>query len=176
MSNGDLRLHFVFSERFDMRTFNVNRLDADGVSEVTLYKVFHPLPDSLVSETIFERMNFATGQWDKAGIIEWSNRTTCGVFFGGIPPKIGMRELRKKKKNNSKSRRFKAGGTEYKWKLQPEDTGDTGLVCEGSRGKVVATWTHETNILYVSERVVDQLDHIVITCLMNLWMWTMRLW
>lgn len=41
MSNGDLRLHFVFSERFDMRTFNVNRLDADGATEVTLYKVFY---------------------------------------------------------------------------------------------------------------------------------------
>lgn len=48
--------------------------------------------------------------------------------------------------------------------------------CEGSRGKVVATWTHETNILYVSERVVDYLDHIVVTCFLNLWMWRNRLW
>ena len=40
MSNGDLRLHFIFSDRFDMRTFNVNQLDADGVNEAMLYKVF----------------------------------------------------------------------------------------------------------------------------------------
>ncbi|CAL1702247.1 unnamed protein product [Somion occarium] len=172
---GDLLLHLHYSDNnnYDMRTFRLNKIDEDGANEVEFYKFFHPLPDSFASETTYERMNLVTGQWEKAGHIEWNGRNNANVYFGGMNPKVNIRELRRVKKSNSQSRRFKAGDTEYKWKISPEDA---GLFCETKRGKVVATWTHDTRILTVGDRVHEHLDRVVVTFLLNLWMWQNKWW
>ncbi|KAI0092781.1 hypothetical protein BDY19DRAFT_883607 [Irpex rosettiformis] len=136
----------------------------------SLSKFYHPLiagSDSGV--TYFERMNCATSLWEPAGHVEWSSNHSANVYFG--LERVPLRELRRLKKTTSKSRRFKANGTDYRWKLA-----DNGfdLICVSTQisafGRNVAEWSNERSTLRVVERFEPILDRLVVTCILNLWM------
>ncbi|ESK97595.1 hypothetical protein Moror_17595 [Moniliophthora roreri MCA 2997] len=97
---------------------------------------------------------------------------------------------RDKLKANSKSRRFKAGNSEYKWKRVDNDNEKDLIVCSqffsrgilsvsqcvDSRGETVVTWTHDSSMLVVSRKVEAHLDRVVVTCFLNIWAIHMGNW
>ncbi|TCD71309.1 hypothetical protein EIP91_011080 [Steccherinum ochraceum] len=116
MAGGDLVFHFVYpaaTSYNDMRTVQIKQVVEGSTEEIDFYK--HPLTDSTSGETTFYRMNIDIDRWETAGTISWSSNHTATVRFG--IEDISMRELRKPKKGSSQSRRFKAAGSEYKWKI-----------------------------------------------------------
>ncbi|KAF9076369.1 hypothetical protein BDP27DRAFT_1313222 [Rhodocollybia butyracea] len=160
-------LHFVFSSTInsDMRSFNVLFLPGESTDVVELYRFHHPLIGSTQGLTTFHRQNLATCIFETAGQIDWLSDHNATVYFG--LEEVHIRDLRKAKKPTSKSRRFKASGSEYKWKQVPNANSD--LVCVDSRGKVVASWSQEQLNLHVSSQAEAILDRLVVTCFLNLW-------
>ncbi|PCH41426.1 hypothetical protein WOLCODRAFT_131910 [Wolfiporia cocos MD-104 SS10] len=174
MSTADLVLQFLYPEssNADMRTFRVVQLPDETTSESEeLYKFHHPNTGTTTGVTSIQRKNLTTQRWENAGQIEWTSNTNATVYFG--IERVSMRELRRLKKSSSRSRRFKASGTEYKWKIADNEI---DMICVSTRGKVVAAWSHELNILRVTDRADGILDRVVVTCFLNLWMKTLRLW
>ncbi|KAI0692648.1 hypothetical protein BC835DRAFT_1406968 [Cytidiella melzeri] len=172
MAGGDVVLQFIWppsDTTTDLRTLRIKQIDENGEAH-DIYKFRHPLiAYSNSGVTYFQRMNFATNLWETAGHIEWSSDHSANIYFG--LERIPLRELRRMKKNTSKSRRFKANGTDYKWKIA--DNG-LDLICVstqlGARGKNVAEWSNEALTLRVAERAEPILDRLVVTCILNLWM------
>jgi len=170
-SNGVI-LHFVPTDPTitDIRNGRMVQLVGDSAEEVEVYKIYHPSTDvmsgttSLAGTTIFHRMNSATNRWETALEVEYRSNIPITVHFG--IEAVHVRDLRKLNKSSSKSRRFKAGGSEYKWK-NTDDNKD--LYCVDSRGKIVATWTEETMKLWVAEKLQGSLDRVVVTCLLHVW-------
>ncbi|TFY79399.1 hypothetical protein EWM64_g4609 [Hericium alpestre] len=174
MSSTDIILKFSYppaESNSDMRTFNVYRVYEGSTDQLELYKFYHPNTGLSIGVTTFHRKNTTTSKWETAGEIEWSSDTNATVHFG--IDEVPMRELRKPKNTNSKSRRFKASGHEYKWKVAE---GDKDLFCVDSRGKKVATWTQDDLTLRVEARGEGVLDRIVVTCLLNSWMKGQGMW
>lgn len=181
----DLVLRFRYPDQSqsqhanDMRTVNIKQVAVsdEQETEADLYKFYHPVIQGLrTGVTTYHRMNTSTGTWMMAGSIDWQTDSTCNVFFGGTE-KVHIRELRKSKKATSKSRRFKAGGSEYKWKLAENGRDLTCLSQQlTSYGKTVAEWSQETLTLRVAERVEPILDRVVVTLFLNLWMRSMDDW
>ncbi|EIM88220.1 uncharacterized protein STEHIDRAFT_155573 [Stereum hirsutum FP-91666 SS1] len=149
----------------DPRTFTVFRPTDDGSGPIELYKFYHPNSGLTFGSTTFHRKNMATAKWETAGEIDWTSATNATAHFG--IEEVPMRELRKPKKADSKSRRFKASGSEYKWKKADNNK---DLFCVDSRGKTVASWNQTALTLRVEKRVEPILDRIVVTCLLNTWM------
>ncbi|KIP12826.1 hypothetical protein PHLGIDRAFT_123891 [Phlebiopsis gigantea 11061_1 CR5-6] len=202
MTGNDLVLRFRYPDESqsqhanDMRTVNIKQVAVsdEQETEADLYKFYHPVIQGLrTGVTTYHRMNTSTGTWMMAGSIDWQTDSTCNVFFGGtekVPPlsnyyvrqrtknvQVHIRELRKSKKATSKSRRFKAGGSEYKWKLAENGRDLTCLSQQlTSYGKTVAEWSQETLTLRVAERVEPILDRVVVTLFLNLWMRSMDDW
>ncbi|KAH8113372.1 hypothetical protein DFH11DRAFT_1727850 [Phellopilus nigrolimitatus] len=161
MSGEDVVLLWHFpspQEGRDMRTFNIF-LDLG-----TTMQAFLTIPGVAESVTTFERWNLTVHRWEIAGEIHWTNNFSGQVQFGVHI--LQLQEIRKRKKQSSKSRRFVANGAEYKWKIA--DAGND-LFCVDSRGRKVATWTQETLELRVVSSVEDILDRLVVTCLVNIW-------
>jgi len=173
MAGTDYVFHFIYpaaTPTNDMRTVQVKQVVEGTVDEIDFYKFQHPVTGSISGVTTFYRMNMETQRWETAGQIEWSSNNSATVYFG--IEKVSMRELRRPKKSSSHSRRFKAGGSEYKWKLMED-----GLVCISvSRSRTIATWTQSALSLRVAERGEPMLDRIVVTCFLNLWMKTRNMW
>ncbi|KAK0191264.1 hypothetical protein F5146DRAFT_1047887 [Armillaria mellea] len=160
-----LRFEFSVSSNSDMRTFKVHRLpDSASSSVIELYRFYHPVTGLVAGLTTFHRQNLVTNIFETAGQIEWLSNSNATVQFG--INQYHIRELRKQKKSNSQSRRFKVGGSEYKWKIAGNNT---DLFCVDSRGKTVATWLQEELTLRVATRVESILDRVVVTCFLNLW-------
>lgn len=136
-----------------------------------MYKFQHPNTGTNTGVTDISRKNAATQRWEHAGQIDWLSDHTANVMFG--TERVHIRELRKMKKQSSKSRRFKAGGSEYKWK-QAENGKD--LFCVSTRGKVVATWSDDQSQLRITDRGEGILDRVVVTCFLNSWMNGLKLW
>ncbi|CCM01691.1 uncharacterized protein FIBRA_03755 [Fibroporia radiculosa] len=118
MASGDLTFRFIFPQNSDadMRTFQIRQVIEGSLDTAEIYKFHHPNTGTNMGVTTIQRKNAATQRWENAGQIEWSSDTNASVFFGGIE-RVSMRDLRKLKKPTSKSRRFKANGAEYKWKI-----------------------------------------------------------
>ncbi|KAJ3485364.1 hypothetical protein NLI96_g5028 [Meripilus lineatus] len=153
---GDLILHFVYpapTALNDLRTVTIKQVPAEGGDEIELYKFSHPVTGTGVGVTTFQRQNFAVPRWETAGQIEWVNNYNGYIYFG--VERVAMRDVRRQKKSTSTSRRFKAGGNEFKWKIINEGE---DLICVSARGKTVALWTQSTQILKVVERVENVLD------------------
>ncbi|KAH8106213.1 hypothetical protein BXZ70DRAFT_1004487 [Cristinia sonorae] len=172
MSAGEYAFQFVYpaaTPTNDLRTVLVKQVVEGLESGIEFYK--HPVTGSISGVTTFSRMNLETQRWETAGTVEWSSNHSAVVTFG--IESISMRELRKPKKSSSQSRRFKAGGSEYKWKVTED-----GLVCSGGSrgGKVVATWSQSTLTLRVAERIEPILDRVVVTCFLNIWMKSRNAW
>ncbi|KAI0079652.1 hypothetical protein K474DRAFT_548472 [Panus rudis PR-1116 ss-1] len=169
----DIVLRFVYysDERYDKRSVRIYEIKEDG-QQVQIYNFFHPLADTTLGTTTeYYRRLASTGNEHRAGHIEWTTRFQPYVYWGGLQPKVGTKELRKIKNKSSKSRRFKVDGTEYKWKIKADGQ---GLVCERGRGRVVAEWNEPTKTLRVSSDEVPReevLDRFVVTCYLNLWFW-----
>jgi len=164
-----ISLRFIYpSDRStsDVRSLRINQVLEGSSNETELYKFYHPFADANTgtTTTTFHRMNLATNRWETAGEIEYRSLTPITVHFG--IEAVHARDLRKLKKSSSKSRRFKAGGSEYKWKIADNET---DLVCVDSRGKPVAKWSQQALQLLVAEKVQGCLDRIVITCMLNVW-------
>ncbi|KAI0069013.1 hypothetical protein BV25DRAFT_1792070 [Artomyces pyxidatus] len=169
-----LRLQYPPAESVaDPRTVNIYRtvVTDDSTDQVELYKFHHPNTGSRIGVTTFHRMNMATQKWETAGEIDWTSDTNATVLFG--IESISIRDLRTPKKSSSKSRRFKASGSEYKWKIADEGV---DLFCVDSRGKTVATWTEGELSLHVESRVESILDRLVVTLLLNRWMKALGSW
>ncbi|KAJ3803073.1 hypothetical protein GGU11DRAFT_671288 [Lentinula aff. detonsa] len=167
MSSPPFNLHFVFASAIDadMRTFKVNLLPSDSSTHsIELYRFHHPVTGLTHGLTTFRRQNMATNIFETAGQIEWSSDHNATIYFG--LEEVHIRDIRKAKKSTSRSRRFKAGGSEYKWKLA-SDSAD--LVCVDSRGKTIASWNQEQSNLHVSPKGESILDRLVVTCFLNLW-------
>ncbi|KAJ3761650.1 hypothetical protein FB446DRAFT_714070 [Lentinula raphanica] len=165
MSSSTLDLNFVFTPENDMRSFKVNLLTTDpSIQIIELYRFYHPVTGLSHGLTTFHRQNLATNLFEPAGQIEWSSDHNATAYFG--LEEVHIRDLRRAKKSSSRSRRFKAGGSEYKWKLS-SDTGD--LVCVDSRRKTIATWNQEQSNLQVASKAESILDRLVVTCFLNLW-------
>ncbi|KAJ7742433.1 hypothetical protein DFH07DRAFT_750393, partial [Mycena maculata] len=165
----DTVLRFSYSNSEEIRTFRAFQ-QVEGGTELELYQFYHSSYGPSDGVTTFQRKNLNTSIWEPAGEISWTSNTNATVHFGMT--EVNIRDLRKPKKSSSKSRRFKAGGHEYKWKLSEEN----GLFCVDSRGKTVATWSQEDATLSVAAQVENILDRIVVTCLLNLWIRHLGLW
>lgn len=89
----------------------------------------------------------------------------------------------------ARSRRFKVGGSEYKWKVAENDVDlivsalrfhplppFTLLQCVSTRRKTVAAWSQEDVTLRVTDRGEGILDRVVVTCFLNLWMKRLNMW
>ncbi|KAI0773932.1 hypothetical protein C8Q74DRAFT_797720 [Fomes fomentarius] len=177
MASTDIVLRFEFSSNpnADVRTVQVLQVIDESRSTAELYKFHHPNTGVTTGVTSIQRKNTETGLWENAGQVEWSSDTSGAVYFG--VERVSIRELRKPKKPSSKSRRFKANGAEYKWKLAENGT---DMVCVsdnlGNRGKVIAQWTQDTLILRVAERAEGFLDRVVVTCFLHLWFRRFNIW
>lgn len=166
MDDINLRFQYSASSNTDIRTFSVCT-----THDQELYKFYHPVTGLSIGVTTFFRKNPATNVYDTAGSIEWLSNTNAIVHFG--INEVSIRDLRKAKRSNSQSRRFKAGGSEYRWKFRDNKR---DLDCLDSWGKTVASWTQEQLRLRVATRVEDVLDRIVVTCLLNLWFRDLGIW
>ncbi|KAJ4492985.1 hypothetical protein C8J55DRAFT_220177 [Lentinula edodes] len=124
----------------------------------------HPVTGLSHGLTTFHRQNLTTNIFETAGQIEWSSDYNATVHFG--LEEVHIRDLRKAKKSSSRSRRFKAAGSEYKWKMASDSV---DLFCVDSRGKVIASWNQEQSNLLVSPKGESILDRLVVTCFLNLW-------
>ncbi|KAI0771868.1 hypothetical protein BD413DRAFT_475288 [Trametes elegans] len=177
MTASDLVLHFAFptNTNADLRTVNIHQTIEGSDQPVELYKFYHPNTGVNTGVTSIQRKNMDTQLWENAGQIEWSSNTSGAVYFG--VERISIRELRRQKKPSSKSRRFKAGSSEYKWKIAENGT---DLICVSdnltNRGKTIALWTQETLILRVAERAEGFLDRVVVTCFLHLWFRRLNIW
>ncbi|KAF8232397.1 hypothetical protein L208DRAFT_1397356 [Tricholoma matsutake] len=175
MTSDDINLHFKYStgSNTDIRTFSVywtRAIQSNDELEVTeLYQFYHPVTGHTTGVTTFCRQNPATHVFETAGAIEWFSNSNATVHFG--IDEVPIRDLRKAK--NSQSRRFKAEGSEYKWRFG-NNQGD--LDCLDSRGRTVASWSQEQLRLRVAARVADALDRIVVTCLLNIWIRRLGMW
>ncbi|KAN0097736.1 hypothetical protein V8E55_002182 [Tylopilus felleus] len=120
MPNSDILLRFVLStdDSADMRTFRVLQV-LDNATELELYKFSHPLTGHSTGTTTFHRKNLHTSIFETAGHVEWFSSFNATVWFG--VDECAVKDLRKAK-NGSQSRRFKASGMEYKWKLRENGT------------------------------------------------------
>ncbi|RPD61923.1 hypothetical protein L226DRAFT_571316 [Lentinus tigrinus ALCF2SS1-7] len=176
-SSSDLVLRFEFSSNpnADMRTVQVHQIIDESQTPVELYKLHHPNTGLTTGVTSIQRKNAETQLWENAGQIEWSSNTSGAVYFG--VERVSIRELRKPKKPSSKSRRFKAGSSEYKWKLA-ENGSDMICVSDnlGNRGKMIAQWSQDTFTLRVTERAEGFLDRVVVTCFLHLWFRRFNIW
>ncbi|KAK7061587.1 hypothetical protein R3P38DRAFT_3383766 [Favolaschia claudopus] len=185
----DTVLRFSYSKPEEIRTFGAHKR-LDGGGELQLYEVSCTVPESrfLISRkfyhssygpstgvTTFQRKNLRTDVWEPAGEISWTSSTNATVHFG--TDEVRKRCVREFRQNDGhgieqRSRRFKAGGSEYKWK-----TGEgNDLFCVDSRGKTVATWTQELTTLWVGAPAERILDRVVVTCLLNLWVRQLGHW
>ncbi|ETW84312.1 hypothetical protein HETIRDRAFT_416015 [Heterobasidion irregulare TC 32-1] len=189
----DIVLRFAYpppETNSDFRTFNVYRVSEESTEQVELYKVhiiaapsatvllmitqfYHPNTGMPIGGTTFHRKNLNTMKWETAGEIEWTSNTNARIYFG--IDEVSIRDLRKPKNANSKSRRFKASGSEYKWKIAEKNTDLLKKImvrpqCVDSRGRTVATWGQAEQTLRVEGRVGSILDRIVVTCLLHIWM------
>ncbi|GBE79301.1 hypothetical protein SCP_0204990 [Sparassis crispa] len=167
MANTDVILQFLYpsDDNHDMRTFQAKQMVEGSTEMVEMYKFHHPATGSTSGVTSFQRKNLNTQRWENAGQIEWMSDSSATVYFG--IERVSARELRRSKKTSSKSRRFKVAGSEYKWKIAENGV---DLFCVSTRGKTVAVWSQETQVLRVTERAEGFLDRVVVTCLLNLWM------
>ncbi|KAJ7699910.1 hypothetical protein B0H17DRAFT_1047627, partial [Mycena rosella] len=129
----DITLRFAYSNSEEMRTFRVyKRIEAvGGATELELYqasasvdicflafillKFYHSSYGPSSGVTTFQRVNENTSVWEPAGEISWTSSSNATVHFG--INEVNIRDLRKAKKSSSQSRRFKAQGSEYKWKM-----------------------------------------------------------
>ncbi|KAJ7781419.1 hypothetical protein B0H16DRAFT_1498347 [Mycena metata] len=152
----DTILRFAFSKPDEIRTFRVHKRLEDG--ELALYEFYHSSYGPSSGVTTFQRKNLSHIQ------ISWTSRENATVHFG--ISEVNIRDLRKPKKSSSQSRRFKAGGSEYKWKM----TEGSDLLCVDSRGKT------RRRTLSVGAQVEHILDRVVVTCLLNLWIRQLGLW
>ncbi|OCH88303.1 hypothetical protein OBBRIDRAFT_94950 [Obba rivulosa] len=166
-----LPFEFSTNPNADMRTVNVKHVVAGAAEPEEFYKFFHPLTGVTTGVTSIHRRNLATQRWENAGEVEWTNNWTAHVYFG--LERVNMKEVRQLHKRSSKSRRFKAKGIEYKWKIA--DNG-TDLFCVNLRGKTIATWTQEDVTLRVIRSAEPILDRVVFTCFLNLWMKNINAW
>ncbi|KAF8211290.1 hypothetical protein K438DRAFT_1568740 [Mycena galopus ATCC 62051] len=167
----DTILRFAYSKPEEIRTFRAfKRLD--DATEVELYEFYHSVFGPASGVTTFQRKNLVTNVWEPAGEISWASNsnTNATVYFG--TDEVNIKDLRKPKKSSSQSRRFKAGGSEYKWKLSE----GSDLFCVDSRGKTVATWSQEEATLHVGVQAETILDRMVVTCLLNLWIRQLGHW
>ncbi|KAL1706653.1 hypothetical protein EV121DRAFT_289234 [Schizophyllum commune] len=164
-----LRFAFSTSSNSDTRTLQVYSQEAG--QETELYKFYHPVTGLSIGLTTVQRRNPNTEIYETACEIEWKNETNATVSFG--VEQVALRDLRKPKKSSSQSRRFKAGGSEYKWKIA-ENNKD--LFCVDTRGKTLAEWNEEQQSLKVARRLEGVLDRVVVTCFLNLWMKRMGDW
>ncbi|KAF8897360.1 hypothetical protein BD779DRAFT_1465568 [Infundibulicybe gibba] len=158
-SSSDIILRFTYSNRTntDMRTFTVHRVILDGSSDdIELYRFYHPITGLTTGDTTFYRRNMNTNVFEPAGQIQWMSDSNVTVGFGIDEVMVLKR-----------SRRFKAGGSEYKWRVSSENSAD--IYCIDSRGRTVTTWSQEELLLRVAPRVEAILDRIVVTCLLNMW-------
>ncbi|KAF7355178.1 hypothetical protein MSAN_01433500 [Mycena sanguinolenta] len=172
----DTALRFAFSKPEEIRTFRAYQ-QRDDAAELEIYEAstpplpfYHSVYGPASGVTTFQRKNLTTNVWEPAGEISWTSNTNATVHFG--IDEVDIRDLRKPKKANSQSRRFKAQGSEYKWKMA--EGGD--LFCVDSRGKTVATWNQEETMLHVGAQAEHVLDRVVVTCLLNLWIRQLGLW
>ncbi|EPT03552.1 hypothetical protein FOMPIDRAFT_1115195 [Fomitopsis schrenkii] len=176
MAATDLVLRWVYppeEANADRRTFQISQIVEGSTEAVEMYRFHHPNTGTNTGVTAISRKNAATQRWENAGQIEWLSDHTANVFFG--TERVHMRELRKMKKQSSKSRRFKAGGSDYKWK-QAENGKDLLCVSTSLRGKDVATWSADQATLRVTDRGEGILDRVVVTCFLNSWMNGLNLW
>ncbi|KZT26983.1 hypothetical protein NEOLEDRAFT_1062011 [Neolentinus lepideus HHB14362 ss-1] len=167
MSSGNIVLRFVYppsDSNSDIRTFRVYQLSEDSSTSTELYRFFHPLTGLSSGVTTFQHKNLTTGIWDSAGQIDWTSNYNATVTFG--IDEVNIRDLRRVKKSTSKSRRFKAKGSEYKWKIAENET---DIFCVDWRGRSVATWTQAELTLSIVSSAEAILDHLVVTCLLHLW-------
>ncbi|KAJ6539177.1 hypothetical protein B0H19DRAFT_960293 [Mycena capillaripes] len=137
---------------------------------LTRSKFYHSSYGPSEGVTTFQRRNLATSVMEPAGEISWTSNSNATVHFG--ISEVNIRDLRKPKKSSSQSRRFKAGGSEYKWKMSE----GSDLFCVDSRGKTVARWSEEETTLSVGAQAEHILDRVVVTCLLNLWIRQLGLW
>ncbi|KAJ3534381.1 hypothetical protein NM688_g7147 [Phlebia brevispora] len=177
MAGGELVLKFVYppaDANQDPRTVEISRVNGSDDLSI-LYKFFHPNTGSKMGVTTLQRKS-PSGTWDTVGHVEWSSNTTAKVRFG--TEEMPMKELRREKKpGQSKSRRFKAGNAEYKWKIA--DNGKDFLCASTqltSFGKNIAEWSQDEVTLRVSERAENILDRVVMTCFLNIWMKNLGRW
>ncbi|KAI0723381.1 hypothetical protein C8Q76DRAFT_722680 [Earliella scabrosa] len=170
-----LRIEASSNPNADARTVRVYQIIDESQAPVEVYKFHHPNIGLTTGVTSMQRKNAETQLWENAGQIEWTSNTSGAVYFG--VERVSIRELRKPKKPSSKSRRFKANGAEYKWKLAENGT---DMICVsdnlGNRGKTIAQWTEDTLTLRVTERGEGFLDRIVTTCLLHLWLRRYGVW
>ncbi|KAH9951774.1 hypothetical protein B0H21DRAFT_190956 [Amylocystis lapponica] len=174
MATNDLVLHFqrpADNPDADLRTFQVRQIVEGSTDSIDMYKFHHPVTGSASGVTSIQRKNTTTQRWENAGQIEWASDSNASVYFG--IERISCRELRRAKKASSKSRRFKAAGAEYKWKIAENDA---DLFCVSTRGKIVATWTQAEETLRVADRAEGFLDRVVVTCFLNIWMKQLNIW
>ncbi|TFK56119.1 hypothetical protein OE88DRAFT_1731742 [Heliocybe sulcata] len=167
MSSGNTVLLFVYppsGSNSDIRTFRGYQLSAGSSTSTELYRFHHPLTGLSSGVTTFQHRNLTTGIWDTAGHIDWTSNSNATVTFG--LDQVNIRDLRRAKKTTSQSRRFKAKGSEYKWKIAENES---DLFCVDARGRTVATWRQSALTLSVVAGVEDILDYIVVTCLLHLW-------
>lgn len=94
-----------------------------------------------------------------------------------------------------RSRRFKAGGSEYKWKITEDGLvvskraslpviprsprlipGEQCMSVSRTNSKVVASWLQAELTLRVVDRGESMLDRVVVSCFLNLWMKNRNLW
>ncbi|KAJ4472307.1 hypothetical protein J3R30DRAFT_3660141 [Lentinula aciculospora] len=160
-------LQFFFASTIDadMRTFKVHLFSNESPTHtIELYRFHHPVTGLSHGLTTFHRQNLVTNIFETAGQIEWSSDYNATVHFG--LEEVHIRDLRKAKKSSSRSRRFKAAGSEYKWKLT---SNLVDLFCVDSRGKTIASWNQEQSSLHISPKGESILDRLVVTCFLNLW-------
>ncbi|KAJ7507591.1 hypothetical protein B0H11DRAFT_2169371 [Mycena galericulata] len=173
MSPMDTVLRFSYSNSEEIRTAGTvsSKVASVGKKARTYQsKFYHSSYGPSSGVTTFQRKNLNTSVWEPAGEISWTSNTNATVHFGMT--EVNIRDLRKPKKSSSQSRRFKAGGSEYKWKMAE----GSDIFCVDSRGKTVATWRQEETTLTVSPQAEDILDRICVTCLLNLWIRHLGLW
>ncbi|KAI5120516.1 hypothetical protein M0805_000101 [Coniferiporia weirii] len=147
----------------DMRTFSVFLDLGTALEALHLYK-FLTIPGVAETVTTFERWNINARRWEIAGEIHWINNFGGQVQFGVHV--LQLQEIRKRKNQSSKSRRFIANGSEYKWKMT-DDGAD--LFCVDPSGRTIATWTQGALELRVVPSAENILDRIVVTCLVHVW-------
>ncbi|KIM91026.1 hypothetical protein PILCRDRAFT_1246 [Piloderma croceum F 1598] len=131
----------------------------------------HPITIDPRMNTTFYRMNLNTRNYETAGFIEWSAGWNARVTWG--IETVSLRDCRKKKKEASKSRRFKAGDSEYKWKIAENER---DLFCVDSWNRTIASWSQDTLTLRVASRAANILDRLIVTCTLNLYMKQLGQW
>ncbi|KAJ7904370.1 hypothetical protein B0H14DRAFT_3103205 [Mycena olivaceomarginata] len=157
-------LRFSYPKPEEIRTFRAYK-QLEGGTELELYEFYHSVYGPSSGVTTFQRKNLTTNVWEPAGEISWTSNSNATVHFG-------IDEVEKKSARKFPSRRFKAGGSEYKWKMSEGDD----LFCVDSRGKTVATWSQEETTLHVGVQAEQILDRMVVTCVLNLWVRQLGLW